>query len=75
MIAVYKYFKGYHVEEQLELFYTSQKSETKTSGGKTSGRQIFNSIKGQSILIVKATQGWNGLTVGSSLHIPGCSNA
>ena len=34
MIAVYKYFKGCHMEEQLEFFYTSQKNETKTNGWK-----------------------------------------
>lgn len=31
MIAVRKYFKGCHVEEQLELFYKFPRDETKTN--------------------------------------------
>lgn len=31
MIAVRKYFKGCHVEEQLELFYKFPRGETKTN--------------------------------------------
>lgn len=34
MIALYKYFKGCHVEEQLELFYTCPKGKTQTNGWK-----------------------------------------
>ena len=47
MIAVRKYFKGCHVEEQLELFYKFPRGETKTNEWrkKTSGRQVSNSVK------------------------------
>lgn len=49
MIAVHKYFKGCHVEEQLELLYKFPRGDTKTNEWrrkkKTLGRQIFNSVK------------------------------
>lgn len=45
MIAVYKYFKGCHVEEQLELFFTSPKGETKTNGWKNVMQTDFQFYK------------------------------
>lgn len=45
MIAVHQYFKGCHTEEQLELFYTLPRGETKTNKWKTFKETDFNSVK------------------------------
>lgn len=76
MIADYKDFKGCHVEEQLELFYTSPKGETKTNGWKNfreTDFRFYESIKHSN------SQGDPGLewtaVAGSGLHIPARRNA
>lgn len=47
MIAVCKYFKGCHVEEQLELFYKFPRGETKTNEwGKNFRETGFQFCKG-----------------------------
>lgn len=76
MIAVYKHFKGCHVEEQLELFYTSPKGETKTNGWKKFREthfQFYKQIKPSNCQGDPRLE-W-AVVAGSGLHIPGCRNA
>lgn len=76
MVAVYKYIKGCHVEEQLKLFYKSPKGEIKTNGWKNFKETVFQFSKRikHSNCQSDPSLEWAAVT-GSGLHIPGCRNA
>lgn len=76
MIAIYKYFRGCHVEEQLELIYITPKGKTKTNGWKNFRETDFQFYKRTTH---SNSQGDPRLEcaagAGSGLHISGHRNA
>lgn len=76
MVAVYKYIKGYHVEEQLKLFSKSSNGEIKTNGWKNfkeTGFQFSKQVKLSNCQSDPSLE-WAAVT-GSGLHISACRNA
>ena len=60
MIAMFKYFKGYHVEEGIGLFSTAQDTRTRSNGFKVQEKRCHLNLR-KNFLTVGAGRQWNRL--------------